>query len=356
VLVVSALSESGGDGVPATADDAAVGHDEVTRIFMEERVEEDTGDDAANQGVAIVGGIDSEIAADAGAVFGVGIVGQLNAGADAGGGEEDRIGGRADGELELLAHGERRRVPDIAGVVVGKDAEDALVELVVKLGFGDLLFGEGDGSVGSGAGDGQGDLGELVVFAGLDVDVAETQAFKAGRGDGDGVGAGGEIGKAEAAEAVGGDLLRFFGGGAGTLCDDVSAGDETALNVADDAGDAAESAWSCRQSGVLWRSLRGELWLRSLRKNIRKSRTLREKGRCGDDKACNGKERNGSVMSGRSDFETTSLARIHIVGTFPDDLLCSSIIRCRFFVFSGHDGRVRLSVREMYQEDGKGIE
>jgi hypothetical protein len=94
--------------------------------------------------------------------------------------------------------------------------------------------------------------------------------------------------------------------------------------------------------------------LRRVRKNIRKSLTLREQGRCGDEKARSGEEREGPVMSGRSDFETASLARIHIVGTFPDVLLCRTIIPCRVFVIYGHDSRVLMSVRKMYREDGKG--
>lgn len=103
-------------------------------------------------------------------------------------------------------------------------------------------------------------------------------------------------------------------------------------------------------------SLRSELWLRGFRKNIGKNRILSEQGRRGDEKARSGEEREGPVMSGRSDFETTGLARMHIVGTFPDILRCSSIIRCRVFVICGHDSRVRMSVREMYRDDGEGSE
>ena len=250
-LVVAALHKGGGDGVPAAGQDAAVGHDEVAWVFVEEGIKEDAGDDAANERVAIISGIDGEVSTDAGSILGIGVIGQPDAGGDAGAGEEDRISGRADGELELLAHVERRCVPDVAGVVVGKNAEDALVELVVELDFGELLFGDGDGGIGSGAGDGQGDFGEFVGLAGFDDDVLEAVGFKARRADGDAVGAGGEIGEAEVAEVVGSGFLGLGRWCAGTLGEDVCAGDKAALNIADNSGDAAACFW-CYGCGMLW--------------------------------------------------------------------------------------------------------
>jgi len=180
VLVVAALQKGGRDGMPGAADDAAVGHDEVARVFLEERVEQDAGDDSADEGSAVVRSVELPIAAEAGAVFGIGGGGLFNAGAERSGRVEDGIGGGANGELELLAHGERSSVPDVAGVVVGKDAEDALMELVVEFDFGDLLFGEGDGCVGGGAGDGESDFGEFVGLAGFEIDAGDAVGVEAG--------------------------------------------------------------------------------------------------------------------------------------------------------------------------------
>jgi len=251
VLVVSTLQEGGGDSVPGTANNAAVGHHEVARIFMEERVEKNAGDDAADNGAAVVRGVLLKITTGAGAVFGIGTGGLLNASADAGGGEEDWIRSGTDGELELLAHVERCSVPDVAGVVVGKNAKDALMELVVELGIGDLYDGECDGGVGGSAGDGKSDFGEFIGLAGFDIDAGDTVGVEARRGDGDDVGAGEEIGKAEVAFVVGVGFLRgLIGGGSGALGGDVSTGDEAALNVADDTGEAAVSFWA-RGRGVL---------------------------------------------------------------------------------------------------------
>jgi len=180
VLVVAALQEGGRDGMPGTADDAAIGHDEVARIFFEERVKQNAGNNAADESTAVVRGVKLKVAAGAGAIFGVGSGGVLNAGADASGAEEDWIGSGTDGELELLAHGEWSSVPDVAGVVVGKDAEDALMQFVVKLDFGDLLFGECDGGVGGGAGDGKSDFGKLVGLAGFEMDIGDAIGLEAG--------------------------------------------------------------------------------------------------------------------------------------------------------------------------------
>jgi len=237
--VVATLHEGGGDGVPTAREDAAVGHDEIAWVLMEERVEQNAGDDAADEGTAVVGAVALEVAADAGAVFRVIVSGERDASADAGGGKEDGISSGADGELELLAHGERRGVPDVAGVEVGKNAEDALMELVVELGFGNLLFGDGDCGIGGGASDGESDFGEFVRIPGLEGDVVDAIGFKARRANRDDVGAGEEIGKTEVAEGIGGDLLGFFGRSSEALGEDMSIGDETALNIADDAGDAA---------------------------------------------------------------------------------------------------------------------
>ena len=59
--------------------------------------------------------------------------------ADAGGEENDRIEDRARRQTEFLPDGHRRRIPNVAGVEVGDEAEEPLMLLEMDLLFGSPL-------------------------------------------------------------------------------------------------------------------------------------------------------------------------------------------------------------------------
>jgi len=105
------------------------------------------------------------------------------------------------------------------------------------------------------------------------------------------------------------------------LGDDVSAGDEAALNVADDAGDVAVSFWG---RGVLrgWKLRSRELRLRSIGENFRVGRgwALREESlrgsrswhceaNCDHENAA--AERKGTGLSNGGDLHAVTAARVH---------------------------------------------
>ena len=111
---------------------------------MEDGGEDGCAEHAADEDVAVVGAVAFSVALGTLAVVRVGVAGLLDAGECAGGEEGDGISGRTNGEAELLFGFEWRGVPDEAGVEVGKDSEDALLDLGGDLFFGDLLFGDSD--------------------------------------------------------------------------------------------------------------------------------------------------------------------------------------------------------------------
>src|SRR5207245_88004 len=87
---------------------------------------------------------------------------------DAGNNQElRRIDEGAEGEPVLLPRGHRLRVPDIAGVKVLEDSEDALRLLLLDLGECDLLVVRDHADGGAGR-DSQGDMGKGEGRAGVD--------------------------------------------------------------------------------------------------------------------------------------------------------------------------------------------
>jgi len=62
-------------------------------------------------------------------------------------------------------------VPDVRGIEIGEDAEDALLFGVVHLVFGDLVAGSDDFNLGCRRGDVERDLGDIVGLAVLDAEI-----------------------------------------------------------------------------------------------------------------------------------------------------------------------------------------
>ena len=156
---------------------------EVTRVLVEDRGENGCAEHAADEDVAVVGSVTLGITFGSLTVIGVCVARLLDTGEEAGGEEGDRIGGGAKGEAKLLFWVERGGVPDEAGVEVGKDSKDALLDLGGDLLVGDLLLGDDDLDSNVGGGDGKRDDGELAVFSGAEADLEGFVRLKVGSGD-----------------------------------------------------------------------------------------------------------------------------------------------------------------------------
>lgn len=142
--VVAAADECPRQGVPGPGRDASSALIEVAGVLMEEDREDGCAEHATDKEVGVVGTVPLSVTLSPLTVAGIGVSRLLDAGEEASGEEGDGIGGRTQSKAELLFGWQRRSVPDEAGVEVGKDTEDALLDLGCDLFLGDLLFGDGD--------------------------------------------------------------------------------------------------------------------------------------------------------------------------------------------------------------------
>jgi hypothetical protein len=130
---------------------------------------------------------------------------------------------------------ERLSVPKEAGVEVGEDPEDTLLELAGDLFLGELFCGDGDGDVDFGRGDGKSDEGELVVLSGVDRDLVGLVGLEVRGGDPDLVVSCRKVFEEEEADAV--SCLDALGLAAQRYKCGFGIEDDASVNVADGAAD-----------------------------------------------------------------------------------------------------------------------
>ncbi len=87
--------------------------------------------------------------------------------------------------MELLLGLERRSVPEEAGIEVGKDPKDSLVDLGDNLFLGDLLLGCGYGHTYRSRSYWKSNLRHLVSLAGMQRDLIGFKGLEAGRSNSD---------------------------------------------------------------------------------------------------------------------------------------------------------------------------
>ena len=136
-MAVVALADDGvGDGVADARADAAGAFVVVAGVLVEEDGQDGVAEEVSGEEGAVGGGVALGVAVGA-LLPVVDVGGLLDAGDDSG---EDEVTGSTmvrRARRELLLRSERDGVGDVDDVKVGDDAEDALLLLLLDLGFGD---------------------------------------------------------------------------------------------------------------------------------------------------------------------------------------------------------------------------
>src|ERR1035437_6018252 len=167
LTVVAAGDEDRLERVPCPRSESARALVEVAGVLMEDRGEDGAADDATGHRIGQRGAIALAIALNSRSLAGKGAFVVFCAGYSGDDQELRRIDEGAKGELVLLVNGHGLGVPNVAGVVVLEDAEDALLLLLVDLFHGDRVGG-GDDVDGRGGGDLQRDFGGSYRLSDLD--------------------------------------------------------------------------------------------------------------------------------------------------------------------------------------------
>ena len=139
----------------------------------------------ADEDVRIVGAVSLRVAFRTLSITRVGVSRLLEAGEQGGVEEGDGIGSCAECEMEFLFGLEGRSVPDEAGVEVGKDTQNTLLDLGIDLFPGELLFRDGDVEFQPGDSDWKSHLWELISLSGMERDLVGFEGFESSRGDSD---------------------------------------------------------------------------------------------------------------------------------------------------------------------------
>ena len=221
--------------MPGAGADGSGALKEIARVLMKDRGEGGSADHVADEEVTVVGAVTFGVTLSALAVAGVGVVGLLDGGEDSSVEEGVDVGSGAKGEAEFLPGLQGRGVPDEAGVEVGEDSEDALLDLGVDLFFGELFFGDSDVEFDLLHGDGKGDSGELEFFSIVERDLVGLEGLEVGRCDFD-LDSGRKVCEGEGA---GGVCCCGLWGDAGLGFErDLSAGDRALVDVEYGSADA----------------------------------------------------------------------------------------------------------------------
>ena len=201
---------------------------------MEDGGKNGAADHDASEGVGVIGPVTFGVAFGALAVAGEAILPLLDAGDNTSSDKGDGIDGGAQGELVLLAGGEWLGIPDVAGIEVGEDAEDALFFLNIDLLLGKFDAGKSDADAGAGGGDLELNRRHGVILAGSEKDFGAGVRAKALGGDRNFVGTGRQGGEIEGAGTIGGLGLFCIG----EIKSDLGTGDYVSGGVGDGTVDA----------------------------------------------------------------------------------------------------------------------